>query len=208
VWGTAIAQGAAKYPYDPRRADQLMQEAGYTRGAEGFYASPTDGRLTFEVKTNAASDNESEVQILASTWRQNGFDAREAVLPASQAQDPELRSTYTGMYTNSQNCCESAVLGLTSAAVSRAENRWAGGNRSGWSNPEFDRTADAFTRVLARSEREQQLTQLVRIVTEDVQSITLFIRAQVWVHVGGLKGMTVAPPEGNMSWNIQNWEFS
>ena len=101
-----------------------------------------------------------------------------------------------------------AALGLTSAAVSRAENRWAGGNRSGWSNPEFDRTADTFTRALARSDREQQLTQLVQIVTDDVQSITLFIRAQVWVHVGSLKGMTVAPPEGNMSWNIQNWEFS
>jgi hypothetical protein len=40
-----------------------------------------------------------------------------------------------------------------------------------------------------------------------VQSITLFIRAQGWVHVAELRGITVAPPEGNMSWSLPTWEF-
>jgi peptide/nickel transport system substrate-binding protein len=208
VWGAAAARGAVKYPYDARRADQLMSEAGYAKDAEGFYASPTDGRLSFEVKTNQQSDNESEVSILASGWRQLGFAAQEAVLPAAQAQDAQARATYAGLYTNSQNCCESALLGLTAASTPRAENRWAGGNRSGWTNPGFERLIDAYSRTLDQNTRDGQIGDLVHVMTDDVQSITLFIRAQGWVHVNELKGLdTIAPPEGNMSWNMPNWEF-
>jgi peptide/nickel transport system substrate-binding protein len=207
IWGAAAQRGAVAYPYDPRRADQLMQEAGYAKGADGFFASPAAGRFTVEVKTNAATDNESEVSILASTWRQAGFDVQEAILPAAQAQNAEARSTFSGMYTNSQNCCESAMLGLVSSGAPSAENRWSGGNRSGYANPEYDALIDSFTRTLDRGERETQMTQLVRLLTEDVQSITMFIRAQGWAHVSELRGVVVAPPEGNMSWNIDKWEF-
>jgi peptide/nickel transport system substrate-binding protein len=207
IWGAAAERGAVKYPYDPQRAEQLMREAGFIRGADGFYSSPLDGRLTFEVKTNQGSDNESEVSILASTWRQAGFDATEAVLPAALAQNAQARATFSSVYTNSQNCCESALLGFTSSAIGTAENRWTGGNRGGWSNQEYDRLTDTLTRTLARNEREQLISQMVRLLTDDVQSITLFIRAQAWTPVTELRGLTVAPPEGNMSWNMENWEF-
>jgi peptide/nickel transport system substrate-binding protein len=207
IWGPAAERGSVKYPHDPQRAEQLMRDAGYTRGAEGFYTHPTEGRLTFEVKTNAAADNEAEVSILASSWRQVGFDAQEAVLPAALAQNAQARATFSSMYTNSQNCCESAALGLVAAAIPNENNRWAGGNRSGWSHPEFERLSTSFTQTLAQSEREQLFTQMMRVLTDDVQSITLFIRAQPWVYVTELKGLTVAPPEGNMSWDMPNWEF-
>src|SRR5207245_11516473 len=39
-----------KYPYDPRRAEALLGELGYTRGADGIYTSPADGRFGFEVR--------------------------------------------------------------------------------------------------------------------------------------------------------------
>ena len=207
IWGPPAERGAVKYPHDPQRADQLMREAGFARGADGFYASPAEGRLTFEVKTNQGSDNESEVSIMASTWRQVGLDAQEAVLPAALAQNAQARATYVGMYTNSQNCCVSALLGLTTAAIGTPENRWTGGNRGGWSNPEYDRLTEVFSRTLARGESEQLVTQMVRLLTDDVQSITLFIRAQAWTPVTELRGLTGAPPEGNMSWNMQNWEI-
>ncbi|MBM2810629.1 MAG: hypothetical protein HW416_1388 [Chloroflexi bacterium] len=207
LWGPAVERGVAKYPYDPQRSEQLMRELGYAKGPDGFYANPTQGRFTFEVKTNAASDNESEIAILGSTWRQAGFDATEAILPAALAQNPEARATFPGVYTNSQQCCESAMLGLVSLAAPSAENRWAGGNRSGYSNPQYDRLTDTFTRALNPAERNTQMAELVRILTEDVQSITLFIRAQPWAYVSELKGLTLAPPEGNMAWDLQNWEF-
>jgi peptide/nickel transport system substrate-binding protein len=206
LWGPAAERGAAKYPYDLRRSEQLMAEAGFTRGADGQFGS-ADGRFSFEVKTNAAADNEAEVAVLSSSWRQSGFDAQEAVLPSALAQNPEARATYVGVFTNSQNLGESALLGFATSAIPRAENRWAGGNRGGWSNAEYDRALDAFTSTLGRGEREQQLSQLVRIHTDDLPSISLFFRAQPWVHANALRGPKLVPPEGNMSWNIQEWEL-
>ena len=207
IWGPAADRGAVKYPYDLRQSDQLMQRAGFTKGADGSYTSAAEGKLTFEVKTNSGSDNESEVSILASVWRQAGFDAREAVLPAAQAQDAETRATFPSMFTNSQNCCASALVGLTTAAIPTPANRWSGGNRSGWTNPEYDRLVETFSTAIDQNQREQHLSNLVRLLSDDVIAVTLFIRPQPWVYVNDLKGITLVPPEGNMSWNIHEWEL-
>ena len=96
---------------------------------------------------------------------------------------------------------------LPQFAIPRAENRWAGGNRGGWSNPEFDRLIDTFTTTLARNDREQLMTQLVRVHTDDEPSISLFFRAQPWAYATALRGPKLVPPEANMSWNLHEWEL-
>jgi peptide/nickel transport system substrate-binding protein len=208
IWGPEVERAVVKYPSDARRSEQLMNEAGFTRGAGGMYTSPTDGRFTAEVKTNAASDNEAEMSILASSWRQAGFDVQDAVLPAAQAQDNEVRSTFPSMFANNVGAGESAMLNMTSSRIPRPENRWNGGNRGGWSTPEYDRLADAFATTLDRDERAQQVARMVQIHTEDVGSISLFFRSQPWVFVSALKGLNeVVAPESFMAWKIHEWEF-
>src|SRR5207253_1558388 len=96
-YAAAVEPTVVRYGFDPQRTDQLMAEAGYAR-IGGTFTSPTEGRFVAEVKTNAAADNESEIAILASAWRDVGFDMQEAVLPAAQAQDSQIRSTFPSMY--------------------------------------------------------------------------------------------------------------
>jgi len=206
IWGPAAERGAARYPFDLRRSEQLMSEAGFARGPDG-YASPGEGRFSAEVRTNSAADNEAEVSILASGWRQTGFDMQEAILPSAQAQNPEARATFSALFTYSQNLGESALLGLSSASIPRAENRWAGANRDGWSNAEYDRLLQVFTTSLVRDEREQMVTQMVRVLTDEVHAISLFFRAQPWAYVNALRGPQLVPPEANMSWNLPEWEL-
>jgi peptide/nickel transport system substrate-binding protein len=206
-WGEAAQRAAAKYPFDLRRSEAIMAEAGYAR-SDGIFASPGVGRFQAQVKTNSASDNESEMSILAATWRQAGFDVQDAVLPAAQAQDNEVRSTFPGMYANNVSMGVAAMLNLTSLRIPSPANRWNGGNRGGWSDPEYDRLAEAFSTTLDRNERAQQVAQMVRIHTEDVGSISLLYRAHPWVFVSTLKGLDqVVPPESFMAWKIHEWTF-
>lgn len=207
IWGPAAERGAVKYPYDLRRTEELMQRAGFQKGPDGTYTSSSEGRLSWVTQTNSGEDNESEMSVLASSWRQAGFDVREGVLSRAEASDPEKRSTFPATFSNSQNCCASALLGFISANIGTAETHWSGSNRSGWSNPEYDRLADAFSQALEPREREQQVTTMVQLLTDDMQSISLMIRGQPWVYVSELKGIALVPPEGNMSWNLHEWEL-
>jgi peptide/nickel transport system substrate-binding protein len=201
-----VERTVVRYPYDLTRSDQLMAEAGYAK-VGGFYTSPSDGRLAVEARTNAAADNESELSILAAGWRSAGFDVQEAVMPAAQAQDSQMRSTFPGMYVFNTNLGDAALVGESSAAMPRPENRWTGANYGGYSNPEYDRLAVLFSSTVDRHERAQHVAEMVRIFTEDVGAATLFMRTQPWAAVSELKGMVVAAPEADMTWNIHEWTF-
>jgi ABC-type transport system substrate-binding protein len=154
-----------------------------------------------------APQNEAELQALASQWRQAGFDFQTAVLPAAQSQDAEIRATYTGLFTNNTNVGETTATQLTTSGIPSAANRWRGGNRGGWTNPEYDRLVEIYDRSLDDNTRGQTMAQMMRIFTEDVGSISLFFRTQPWPHVAALHGLQVVAPESNMSWNIHEWEF-
>ena len=205
--GLAVDRAITKYPYDVRRSEQLMAEAGFRKGTDGVYTSPAHGRFTAEIKTNAATDNEAEMSILASAWRQLGFDVQDRVLSAAQAQDNEVRATFPGMFANNTNVGEPALLNQTTTRIPRPENRWQGGNRGGWSHPEYDRLASAFTTALDPSERTRLIVEMAKIYSEELASISLFFRTIPWAHVAALRGLQVVAPEANMAWNVHEWEF-
>jgi ABC-type transport system substrate-binding protein len=85
-----------KYPYDPRRADQLMTEAGLTKGSDGYYLGPSGERLNWDIKVLSGSQNEAIMHIMADSWRRVGFDMTETVYPVAQINDREARAGHGG----------------------------------------------------------------------------------------------------------------
>ncbi len=205
-WGAATKGPLTKYPLDLRQTERLMAEAGFQKGPDNTYVG-SDGRFTGGLGTTAAADFEKEMLILADGWRRAGFDVQEAVMPAAQAQDIQARSSFPTMFTSNTDMGEAALLNLATAAIARPENRWAGGNRGGWSNPEFDRLIEDFNRTLDRSTRVGQVSDMLKLYTSEMPSIPLFFRAQVLAHVPALRGPAVAAPESSYAWDMHVWEF-
>src|SRR5207248_2767069 len=81
----AVDRAVAKYPLDLRRADQLMSEAGYAKGADGVYAGPA-GRVTIDLRVTQQVQFERERSVMASLWRQAGFDVTESGLTQTEVQ--------------------------------------------------------------------------------------------------------------------------
>jgi peptide/nickel transport system substrate-binding protein len=204
--GKAIDRAITKYPYDLRRSEQLMAEAGYQKGSDGVYVGPA-GRMRGEATTNAATDNEAELSIISRDWRSAGFEIQEVVVAAGMERDGQLRASFPGMWVQNTSVGESALMNHTSGRIPTPQNRYQGGNRGAWSNAEFDRLADMYSTELDRSKRTQILVDMTKIQSEDLPAISIFYVTQPWAFVTGLKGPRLVAPDANMSWDIETWEF-
>jgi peptide/nickel transport system substrate-binding protein len=203
-----IDRAIVKYPFDVRRSEQLMNEAGFTKGADGFYTSPSDGRFSPEVK---GGDDLSEHPILAAGWRQAGFDMREAVLVGAQAQDPMVRNTFPGIHTSASGAAETNWLAIfTSSQIGTPENRWRGSNRGGWSNPTYDRLVETFNTTLDPELRIRQRAEIARLLSEELPVVMLSQNPNVTAHINALRGPStgMVGTTGLSAWNIHEWELS
>ena len=76
----------------------------------------------------------------------------------------------------------------TSEQIPRAENRWAGENRAGWANADYDRAFAAFSGTLDRREQIRQTAEMERLFTENLPAIPHWFNPSVTAYVGSLKG--------------------
>jgi len=203
--GRAVDAGIAKHPFDLRRADELMISAGFTKGSDGFYTSPALGRFASEIKTNNGTDNVAEMTILASGWRQSGFDMQDAVLPVSLAQDAEARATFSGVFSANGNL--EGAINFKSSIFPGTPNRFENESRGGWVNPEYGRLRDAYNIALDPAERTRLTVELTKIFNDDLPALSLFFNSQPWIFVSALQGPRLVASESNVSWRIHEWEF-
>jgi peptide/nickel transport system substrate-binding protein len=202
-----VERAIVKYPYEPRRAGELMNEVGFARGGDGLYSSPTEGRFNFEIRVNQAAQYEREMSILAAGWRDVGFEVRESVLPLAQQADGQARSSFPSLASVSSPLGENTLSSYTVAAIPRSENRWNGINRGGWSHPEFQRLADTFAVTLEPDQRTRLVVQMARLFSEETPLISLYFELVPAAYTAGLQGPQVGSPEGSVAWNVHEWEF-
>ncbi|MEA2639970.1 MAG: peptide/nickel transport system substrate-binding protein [Chloroflexota bacterium] len=197
-----------KYPYDLRRSEALMREAGYTKGSDGVLVSASGERFATELNVLASAQNQNEMSIMASGLRQAGFDMKEVVWSTAQGADPEVRNTFPGLSTTSGTGGEADLVPYRTANIPRAENRWQGLNRGGWvAPPEYDQVASSFFATLDRGERNQHIVQMARAYTQNAVVIGLYFNLGVIPSVAGLTGVQRPAPDVSPSWNVQDWEF-
>ncbi len=205
----ALDKAIVKYPLDLRRAEQFMGEAGWTKGSDGIFTHPTQGRFQSEYKVLASVNNETEATILAAGWKRAGFQIAEASYSALQGADGEARATFSGMHTTSGGNLGygDGINTWHTSNIPQAQNRWRGTNRSGWSSPAYDQLADSFNTTLDRSARDGIIVRLNQMLTEDVPVFSLYFGLGTFAHDGGLKGPAVPVPDTNFAWDIYNWAW-
>ncbi len=160
-WFPTVDRTIVKYPYDVRQAEQLLNQAGFTKQTDGAFVGANDEKLGVELRVSAGAENEQEVAILSEGWRRAGFDAAEHVYPVSLLRDGQYRASFPALLLNPAG---GGLNALTSASVAAPENRWTGANRGGWSDAEYDRLYDAFQATLETDRRADQVAGMMRIM--------------------------------------------
>jgi peptide/nickel transport system substrate-binding protein len=211
------------YPYDVRRTDQLMAEAGYAKTDGAFVNVPTGSgrpaerdasgeRLSMGFLQEAGGQTEREMSIQIGTWRSAGFDIQVAVLPSTQLRDGQARSTFATFYNSAASPAlkagERNLGNLSSAAIGSPANRWRGSNYGGWSNSEYDRLWDAFNTTLERAERNRQVVDMARLASEHLPIFNLYWNFNVSAHSAALRGLDPQAIDTLVNWNVYEWEMS
>ena len=199
-----------KHVYDPRKSQQLMQDAGFTKGSDSVWVHPNlrFGRMSFEANVLANPDSENEMHIMADSWRKLGFDVKEVVWAASIGRDAETRSTFPGLSTTSTGLGQTHFGAYHSGRIPNEARRWQGSNRGAWMAPsEFDRFVKVFETSLKRDERVEAIIGMNKIYAEDLPVIPLYFKLNAVAAVNGLTGPRLVDPNASDDWNLHEWEL-
>jgi peptide/nickel transport system substrate-binding protein len=199
----------AKYPYDPRRAEQLMNEAGLRKDREGLFATANGERLQPTFWISAGAQREQMMAIATHGWKQAGVDMQPYVMPRALERDQEARATFPHILVHGISLGEDGALeNTTREQIPRPDNRWGGQNRGGWWSPEYERLWDAYNTTLDRQEQIRAIVQMMKIRSEEVVAFPLHYSVNVTAHLANLRGPDVGISETTSHWNIHEWELN
>jgi peptide/nickel transport system substrate-binding protein len=201
-----VDRAITKYPFDPRRAEQIMQDAGYVKGSDGYFAGP-DGRPVFEYRVNTSAQNDAERSVLADGWRRAGFAFEEANFTPIETTQRELSSSFRSLWATSGGGGEAWMTNILSSVIPGPDNGWRGSNRGGWANGEYDRLVHAFNSSMIVSERDQTIVLIARLVTEQLPVLPLFFNPAPWAWPASVHGVRIHSPNTEPTWNIHEWEL-
>jgi peptide/nickel transport system substrate-binding protein len=194
-----VDRAIGKYDYDPRRTEALMNEAGYFKDSQGFFANTAGERFRPDSQALAGVVFERGQAIVVNSWARAGIETVPSVLPNALSRDPMNRHTFPGL-GGSQNGVREA---FTAEQIGTPENRWAGNNRGGWTDPEYERLWTAFNTTLPRSERDQLQVRMAAMATEKLPSFMLYFLGSSYAQVAELSG----PRLPNIWWTVNEWEL-
>ena len=162
-------QMKVKYAYDPQKATQLLDSAGWVAGGDGIRAK--DGKkLQFTIWTNAGNKaRESLITVMQQQWKAIGVDAT----PKTE----DFASLVTRI--TETHDFEVAMLGFIWDIDPDQGTMWAtksytgGFNLGKYSNPQVDKLIESGLTELDTAKRKQIYIDMQNAVLEDAPSIIL-----------------------------------
>jgi len=164
-----------KYPFDRKKAEELLEAAGWKKGPDGIRVK--DGiPMRFELITNVGNkEREETIVVMKEQWRQIGVDVTTKPIQFTEyiktAQTRDF-DTYMGGI--------SAGLDPDDAMFYHSRLIGQSLNRMGYSNPEVDKLIDDALTTADRSKRKEMYGRIQDILSEDVPAPMLVWKKELF----------------------------
>jgi len=199
--------------YEPsrREAARLLEEAGWTLGADGFRYDAQGNRLRLRLSTTAGNKMREVVQVyLQDQWRALGIDARIQNEPARIFFGQTMRKRLfdgAAMYAWTQSPENSPRTTVHSEAIPTEQNGWSGQNSPGWANPDVDRLVDELEAEFNPERRLELIHRILWYYTSEVPVIPLYYRSNVSVTPANLTGYSLSATQISATDHVEHWNL-
>ena len=204
-----IERVITKYPYDPRRADQLLGEVGFAKAGDGVYASPgSDG--------SGSKCGASPVVPRSRTRRSSPTPFPELRAghddPAPSVIAPRIGRYGQGHLPGTDPEQQYVAARPGARKMAQRQHRPPGQqldlrNRTGFTDPEYNRLHELWSTTLDRTQANGYLADMMRLLSESVGLFPLYYNFQVVAHTATLRGPQPMTPDSSRYGNIHEWEW-
>ncbi len=180
---------AGTTPYDPAKANALLDQAGWTRGADGIRAK-NGIRLDLNVATRTgAPDVDKQLELVRSDWKQIGVAIDVHHYPGALMFAPVKKGGIISGDTWDVITFAWAAdpIGDYSSIYGCHVFPPAGQNDLRWCNQTAQRAMDALVEHYEQSQRKADLSIMMHEFVKDAPSIVSFLRVDLFAYNKDLK---------------------
>lgn len=208
-WFTKDPKVVTVYKYDRRKAAQLLEEAGWKLGPDGYRYK--DGKKLSLLMVAAAGLKliENMQAILQSQWKAIGVDLLIKNEPGRVLFSETLpkRKFDLALFSWSSSIENVPESVFHSKNIPTEKNTWSGQNYPGWNNKKVDEAIEKLKIEFDPKKRVQLSHQIIREYTSDIPVIPLFFRPDVGVVPKGFKNYVPTGHQFYDSNNCEDWAY-
>lgn len=205
--GDALERTIVKYPYDPNRAEQLLEAAGWRKGGDGILAKPNGEQFLLALNASTSDEDSTVFALMESDLRKVGIKLSFATF-GGRRQEPALSVQFTGLQKTGFPFNHPTFGGRwDSRLVAGPENRYGAANRSGYVNPRVDELLDRLDASIRPQEELRYWGDVWRIITDDATAMSLYFVPQPIAVRKGVTGVIPPNPSGSTNWRVHLWDI-
>ncbi len=198
------------YDYDPAAAASLLEQAGWTRGADGIFEK--DGKA-LEIPLTFTSDSElrrTTAKLIAEQARPAGIRIVSRPMTADRLYGSVLnQGDFSAVMAAFGSGGDPSVTDLLSSdQIPTEENAFTGQNVYRWSDSKADSLMRRSDHEIDDTRRAATLGEVQRIVADEVPLIPLYSQPNTVAYVSALHGVKVNPTQAEVFWNSAEWSLA
>jgi peptide/nickel transport system substrate-binding protein len=198
-----------KYEYDPRKAEQMIGDLGYSKRPDGFWYDAGGQKLNVELRTTELLDVQVKTATaVADYWKAVGVGTDLLVIPLQRQGDTPYRATFPAFEHLIGTPTDLAGVRALRSNQARVPPNFGGSNYSRYQSPELDAIIDRFFVTIPPRERMDVLGQFIYHMADRLPVLTLYYTPSPLMLRKDLAG-PVAPtsPAATVLWNAQDWDY-
>lgn len=209
-WYTENPKEITIYPYDKKKASDLLQQAGWLKNEKDGYRYKDGKKLTLVITSAADNKLNETIQVfIKSAFKEVGAELTIKNYPARVlfAEILRKRNFDLGFYSWVSSPGSGQRNTFHSQMIPTEQNMWSGSNRPGWKNKDVDQWTEAFDLEFNEKKRIALMKKIMKAYTEELPAIPMYYRSNNSVVPKDLKNYIVSGHNYSEFLKIEEWSF-